>query len=384
MRGVSIVGIGQTKVGEHWEKSLRQLASEAILAAMNDANVEGADALYVGNMLSGEVSGQEQLGTLLADFVGLRGIEAVKVEAAGASGAAALRMGYLAVAGGSSDFVIVCGVEKMTDEVGSALISAISLSLDGDYEAIYGLSIASACALLMRRYMHEYDVKREEFAGFVINAHKNAFHNPYAMFKRPVTEEAYRKALMIAEPISLLDSPPICDGAAAVVLCPTKEAQKLRESHIRIIASAASTDALAIHDRRAPLFLKAAHDSARKAYEQARIGPVDIDVFELHDSFPIIAALSLEACGFAERGEGVNLAKEGEISLEGRIPISTMGGLKARGHPIGATGLYQIVEIVEQLRGMAGENQVKNCRIGMAQSIGGSGATAITHILARG
>ena len=382
MRKVAIIGIGQTKVGEHWEKSLRQLAADAIRTAMADAGIERADALYVGNALSGEISGQEHLGALVADFAGLRGIEAVRVEAGGASGAAALRVGYLAVAGGLNDVVIVCGVSKMTDQVDPVRAAALALTLDGDYEAIHGLSLAAVWALIMRRYMHEHGVKHEDFAPFAVNAHRNAAGNPYAMFRRPISAQAFARAPAIADPIGLLDAAPLGDGAAAVVLCPARQAREFTDRAVDIAASAVATDAVALHDRRDPLFLAAASESARRAYKQAGVGPEDIDLFELHDEFSIAAALSLEACGFAERGGGVRLAQEGEIALNGRIPISTMGGLKARGNPVGATGLYQVVEVVQQLRGEAGVNQVKGARLGMAQSLGGSGATAITHILA--
>ncbi len=381
MRDVSIIGIGQVKVGEHWGKSLRHLAGEAVLAAMRDASLERADALYVGNMLSGELNGQGHLGALIADFVGLRGIEAVKIEAACGSGAAAVRMGYLAVASGLLDVVIVVGVEKMTDQAGDVTTAALATAADADYEVIHGTSFVSLNALLMQRYMYEYKVRHEDFANFPINAHKNAATNPYAMFQRPISLETFRKAKMIASPINLMDSSPIGDGAAAVVLVPSDVARAFQPAAVRIAGSALATDSLAIHDRHDPLFLTAAAQSAQKAYHQAKVAPEDIDFFELHDAFSITAALSLEAAGFAERGKGVYLAKDGEIGLDGRIPVCTLGGLKARGHPVGATGVYQIVESVLQLRGQAGQNQVKNARIGLAQSIGGSGATVITHIL---
>jgi acetyl-CoA C-acetyltransferase len=224
-------------------------------------------------------------------------------------------------------------------------------------------------------------VKREDFAPFTVNAHQNAAGNPYAMFPRPVTTGAFMKAPMIAEPVSLMDSAPLADGAAAVVLCPSNKARGLTTDAVRIIASAVATDSLAIHDRRDPLFLEGAYLSAQRAYQQAEVGSTDMDLFEVHDAFTITAVLSLEACGFAQRGQGVRLAQEGEIALEGRIPLCTMGGLKARGNPVGATGVYQIVELVEQLRGQAGVNQVKGARLGMAQSIGGTGGTVVTHIL---
>ena len=383
MRDVAIIGAGQTQVGEHWDVSLRHLALQALQAAMTDAGVTRADALYVGNMLSGELTGQEHLGALVADFAGLRGVEAFKIEAACASGAAALRMGYLAVASGVLDIVVVVGVEKMTDAAGPDTTAALALAADGDHEAAHGLSFVAINALLMRRYMHEYGYSHRDFGVFAINAHQNGVNNPYAMFRFPVKAERFASAPMICDPINLLDSSPICDGAAALVLAPANVARTLSAAPVRIAASAVGTDTVAVHDRRDPLVLEGAALSSRRAYEQAGVGPGEIDLFELHDAFSVMAALSLEAAGFAEKGRGLRLALEEGIGIEGRVPVATMGGLKARGHPVGATGVYQAVEVVQQLRGLAGANQVQDARIGMAQNIGGSGATVVTHILER-
>ena len=381
MRDVSIIGIGQTPVGEHWDRSLRHLSYNALKAAMIDANIERADALYVGNMLSGEISGQAHLGPLIADFAGLRGIEAVKVEAACASAAAAFRQAYIGVASGLQDIVIALGVEKMTDNVGSQLTAGLASAADADYEVVHGITFVALNALIMQRYIYEYDVTREDFAGFAINAHANGAKNPNAMFQKPISRTDFVKSHMVADPIGLLDASPMADGAAAVVLCPTDLAREFTDNAIRVKGSAVATDSLSVHDRRDPLWLQASEDSAHKAYRQAKVGPTDIDFFELHDAFTIMAALSLEATGFAERGKGTWLARGGEITPEGKIPITTRGGLKARGHPVGATGLYQIVEATQQLRGEAGENQIADARLGMTQNIGGSGATIITHIL---
>lgn len=383
MRDVSIVGIGQIPVREHWTHSLQMMGAEAVLLALQDAGVERPEALYVGNMLSGQISGQENLGALIADHAGLRGIEALKVEAACASGAAALRVGYGAVAGGLHDVVVVCGVEKMTDALVEETTAALMSAADAIYEGEHGVSFVALNALLMRRYMHEYGYTRDAFAGFSVNAHRNAVHNPHAMFRRAITTETFGRAKMIASPVSLLDSSAIADGAAAVVLAPTELAQKNGLRAVRITGSAVATDSVALHDRQDPLVLAAARESAQRAYAQAGRGPDEVDFFELHDAFTIMAALSLEACGFAEKGQGVRLAMEDAITPAGRIPISTMGGLKARGHPVGATGLYQVVEATLQLRGEAGGGQVAGCHVGMTQNIGGSGANVITHILER-
>lgn len=385
MRNVSIVGIGQSQVGELWDRSVRHIAYDAISAAMRDAGIETADALFLGNMLSGSLLDQEHLATLVADFCGLRGIEAAKVEAACASGAAALRIGTMAVASGLHDVVIVAGVEKMTDTVGKDTTAGLASASDAEYEAIHGVSFVGLNALLMQRYMYEFDVPMDAFAGFSINAHRNGANNPNAMFQRLIDHDTYMNAPMIATPINMMDSSPVCDGAAAVVLVPTERASHYTTGHhrgaVQILASASANDTLAVHDRKDPLFLEAAYASSQKAYLQSDVTPADIDLFEVHDAFTIMTALSLEATGYARRGEGWRMAAEDQIGINGRLPISTMGGLKSRGHPVGATGVYQIVEVVQQLTGTAGANQVKNARIGMAQNIGGSGATIVTHIL---
>jgi len=318
---------------------------------------------------------------MIADWVGLRHTEAVKVEAACGSGAAALRAAILAVASGAMDSAIAVGVEKMTETKGVETTAALAAAADADYEAAQGLSFVAINALIMQRYLYEYGWKHTDFAPFSINSHANAVHNPYARLQEPISERSYQKARMIASPINLLDASPIADGAAAVLITPAGDLRRNGRPLIQIAASASATDTLAVHDRPDPLWLTAAEKSVKKAYAQAGVEPQDIDFFELHDAFSIMAALSLEACGFAERGQAPRLAQENQISLHGRIPICTMGGLKARGHPVGATGLYQVVEVVQQLRGEAGANQVDGAKIGMAQNIGGSGATVFTHIL---
>ena len=385
MRSVSIIGIGQSPVGELWNQSARQIAYTAVSAAMADAGIERADALFVGNMLSGSLLDQEHLATLVADVCGLHGIEAAKVEAACASGSAAVRVGTMAVASGFHDVVIVAGLEKMTDTVGKDTTAGLASAADAENEALHGVSFVGLNALLMQRYMYEYQVPLDAFAGFSINAHRNGANNPNAMFQEAIDRNDYLRAPVIATPINMLDSSPVCDGAAALVLVPTELAHKYTSGHhagaVRILASASANDTLAVHDRRDPLFLQAAQISYQKAFMQAKLDHSAIDLFEVHDAFTIMTALSLEATGFAKRGEGWRLAHEQAIGIHGDLPLSTMGGLKSRGHPVGATGVYQLVELVQQLRGVAGANQVQNAHIGMAQNIGGSGATIVTHIL---
>ena len=379
MRKIAVLGIGQTKIDEHWDKSLREIAGDAAFAAMQDAGVEKVDALFVGNMLSPLINGQNQLGAYLSDWIGLWKQEAVKIEAACGSGAAAFRAALMAVASGDIESALVLGVEKMTDKAGRDVTAALATAADADYEVEQGISFVGINALVMRRYMYEFGWKHEDFAQFSINAHANAMHNPYARLHEKISIDKFEKSSMVATPINLLDASPIGDGAAAMVIVPAEKV--MRKPRIVVAASAVATDTIAVHSRKDPMFLQAAYASSKHAYEMAGLTPADINVFELHDAFSIMAALSLEASGFAERGQGVKLALDNEISPKGRVPVCTRGGLKARGHPVGATGVYQLVEVVQQLRGECGHTQVDGAKIGMAQNIGGSGATILTHIL---
>ena len=381
MRKVAILGIGQTKVDEHWDKSLREIGGEAAFLAMQDAGMDKVDALYVGNMLSPMVSGQNQLGAFFSDWIGLWKQEAVKIEAACGSGSAAFRSALMAVASGDVESALVVGVEKMTDKAGKDVTAALATAADADYEVEQGISFVGINALVMRRYMHEFGWKHEDFAPFSINAHANAMHNPYARLHEKVSVEKFEKSSMVATPINLLDASPVGDGAAAVIIVPSDKV--MRQPKVVVAASGAATDTIAVHSRKDPMFLNASYLSSQQAYKMAGITPEDIDVFELHDAFSIMAALSLEATGFAERGQGVRLGLENQIGIKGKIPVCTRGGLKARGHPVGATGMYQIVEVAQQLRGECGPTQVDGATVGMAQNIGGSGATILTHILRR-
>jgi acetyl-CoA C-acetyltransferase len=382
MQEVAIIGIGQVPVAEHWDKRLVELAGDAVFAALADAELSRVEALYIGNMMAGQLDKQTHLGALISDWIGMRGIEAMTVEAACGSGALALRTAMIAVASGIVTSALAVGVEKMTDTSPAETTAALATAASADWEGVHGVTFVGLNALIMRRYMYENGWQHEDFAPFSINAHANGANNPHARFQAPITAEIYKKAAMIAVPINLMDASPIGDGAAAAVVVPADLVKGLKGKRmIKIAGSSVATDALAVHDRPDPLWLTAAEKSAKEAYLQAGIGPEEIDFFEVHDAFSIMSALSLEACGFAERGQGPRLALEGEITTEGKIPITTMGGLKARGHPVGATGMYQIVETVLQLRGEAGPAQIEGAKIGMAQNIGGSGATVITHIL---
>ncbi|MCC6612523.1 MAG: thiolase domain-containing protein [Anaerolineae bacterium] len=381
MRDVSIIGIGQTKVGEHWETGLRALGAEAVQAALDDAGVQTVDALYVGSAYAASISNQSQLGALIADYAGMGNLEAFTVEAAEASGAAALRTGYLAVASGAVDVAMVLGVEKSTDMVAEPRTLARSISLDADYEAIQGATATAQAALLMRRYMHDYGLDVSAFEGFSLNAHANGAKNPNAMYRNLLKPGAFGKAPLVADPVNLFDSAPDGDGAAAVILVSGERAPDMAPLPVRIAGSAVATDALALHDRDDLLYLKAVALSAQKACQQAGISAQAANVYELHDAFTVLTALALEAMGFAERGQGWKLATDAQIGLAGATPISTFGGLKARGNPVGATGVYQAVEATLQLRGQAANNQVAGARTALIQNLGGMASTAITHVL---
>lgn len=382
MTDVVIAGIGQTEVGEHWDIGLRDLAYAAIHDAIHDAGGIKPQSLFVGNMLAPNLSRQAHVGALLADYSGLPGIEAVTVEAAGASGGAALRQGYLAVKSGMVDVALVVGVEKFTDKVGAAVDEALATTSDSDFEAVQGLTPAAQAALLMKRYMHEYDVPKDGFAGFALTAHANGAGNKHAMFRKAIKAETYAKAEMVSDPLNMFDMAPNADGAAALLLTrrellpPT-----FKNPLVKIAGSAASSDTLALHDRKDMLYFDTAQISAGKAMKQVGMTLDGIDFFEYHDAFSIYAALQLEAVGFAIKGNGWKLAADGSIGLKGKLPCATMGGMKARGFPGGAAGVYQAVEATIQLRGQAEANQVEGARFGLIQSLGGPASTAVSHII---
>jgi acetyl-CoA C-acetyltransferase len=382
MTDVVIAGIGQTEVGEHWDIGLRDLAFAAIQDAVKDSGGLKPQALFVGNMLAPNLSRQAHVGALVADYAGLTGIEAVTVEAAGASGGAALRQGYLAVKSGLVDVVLIVGVEKFTDKVGPAVDEALATTSDSDFEAVQGLTPTAQAALLMKRYMHEYSVPADGFAGFAITAHANGAGNPCAMFRKAIKSETYAKAEMVSDPINMFDMAPNADGAAALVLTRRKLIpSNWQNPLVKIAGSAASSDTLALHDRKDMLYFDTAQLSAGKAMKQAGLTLDQISFFEYHDVFSIYAALQLEAVGFAIKGQGWKLAERGEIGLKGRIPCATMGGMKAGGFAGGAAGVYQAVAAATQLRGHAGTNQITGAKVGLIQSLGGPASTAVSHIL---
>ena len=379
LRGVSIVGIGQIPVMKENPHSLKEMGAEAVRRAMDDAGVDRVDALYAGNMLADELQSQKHIATLIASEVGLRGIEALQVRAATATGAAALRMAYFAVACGEAELACAMGVEKMSS---GPVVSVLAKALDARLETDMGASLLSQNARLMQMYMERYKVSVNDFNPFSLTAHQNARTNSNALFKnKRVSDRDIRNSRVIYPPLRLFDASPICDGAAAVILARSNEARAFTDQPVQLLSSSVATDWFRLDQRADPLDLFAATQSAADAFRKANVNKNDIDLFEIHDAFSIMACLLLEAVGFAAPGQGWRMAKEGKLSLRGDLPIATFGGLKARGHPIGATALYQTCEIVLQLTGRAGKNQVKNAKLALLQSIGGAASTALTHVL---
>ena len=382
MFDIVIAGIGQIPVGEHRETTLRSQALQAIQGAILDSGGLKPQALFVGNMLAANLSHQTHLGALLADYAGLAGIEAESLEVGGASGGAALRQGYLAIASGLVDVALVVGVEKFTDGIEPDQEAALATLIDADYEAIHGLTLAGQAALLTRRYLHENNLPLDKLVGFPLTAHINGAGNKNAMYRKAISLEVYQKAEIICDPVNILDIAPNGDGAAALILTRRESLPKDSSNPVvRLIASTIASDTFSLAERNDPLMFTAAQVSIEWAFQRAGITLDEVDLFEYYDAFSIFAALSLEAAGFAERGKGWKLAMDGGIALRGQIPCATMGGLKARGNPGGATGVYQAVEAVMQLRCQAGVNQINKAHYALIQCLGGPGSIAVTHIL---
>jgi len=381
MRDVAIIGVGITKFGELWGKSLRDIFVESALRAIDNCGVKKIDAMYVGNFSGGLFVGQEHLGSLLADYLGYAPIPAVRVEAACASGALALKQAFLDVASGFSDIVLAGGVEKMTDIDTGEATYGLAAAADREYEAFQGITFPGLYALVARRHMYEYGTTREQLAKVAVKNHKNGAKNPYAQFPFEVTMEQVLNSTVIADPLRLLDCSPISDGAASVVLCPAERAKEFINKPVKIIGVGHATDTIALTDREDLTTFKATVEAGKKAYAMAGIKAEDIDLAEIHDCFTIAEICAMEDLGFVKKGNGGKAVEDGLTNIDGKIPINPSGGLKSKGHPVGATGIAQVFEIVTQLRGEAGERQVKNAKIGLTHNLGGSGGSVIVHIL---
>ena len=382
---VLIAGVGMLPVGEHWQQSLRGLAVQAIRLAQADAPaMPRPQAIFVGNMLASSASHQANLAALVAEYANLVGIEGVTVEAAEASGAAALRQAFIAIRSGLIETALVLGVEKVTDHPAEDLDALIARSLDSDYESAIGLTPHSQAALLMQRYIAEYAPSSEALGAFARISHSNGAGNPLAFRPQPLSAEAYANSPLLVPPFKTWDLAPVADGAAALLLTRDDKLPKpLRQNALRVAGVALVTERLALHDRPDPLFFEAAAVSVQEACRQAGIGLADLDFFEYTDATVLHALLSLEAAGFAPRGQAWHLAQDGSLDRNGSLPVATMGGSNARGFPLGAAGVYQLAEAALQLRGKAGACQIDHAQRALVQSLGGTGTTAVTTILER-
>ena len=371
-----------TKFGERWEQGFRDLVVEAGVKALTDAGISGdkIDAGYVGTMASGRLVGQEHIGGLIADYMGLNPVPITRVEGACASGSLALRQGFIDVASGMHDIVVVGGVEKMTDLGVNTVSDILGGAGDQEWELFLGATFPGIYALMARRHMLEYGTTEEMMASVSVKNHFHGAKNQYAQFPRELTMEQVMSSKMIADPLKVLDCSPITDGAAGIVLAPMEIAESFTKKPIEILTSAQGSDTIALHSRQTLTGLKAAQVAAKKAYERTKLTPKDIDFAEVHDCFTIAEIMAIEDLGFFPKGEGGRAGMEGKTRLGGEIPINTSGGLKSCGHPVGATGIKQAVEITWQLRGEAGDRQVKDPHIGLSHNVGGSGATAVVHI----
>jgi len=381
MRDVAIISAGMGSFGELWGLSLRDLFAEAALQAIESAKIDHLDAIYVGNMSAGGFVGQEHIGPLLADRIAMSGVPATRVESACASGGAALRCAFFEVASGASDLVLASGVEKMTD--GADVTEVLAMAADQELEAYHGVTFPGLYAMIARAHMEAFGTTEEDLAWVAVKNHRHGALNPRAQFRREVTLEQVMGSSLVASPLRLLHCSPVSDGAAAVILCPLDQARKYTDRPVRILGSGSATAPMALADREDPARLGAVETAAARAYEMAGVGPEAIQLAEVHDCFSIAEICCIEALGLVEQGHGRCAAKSGLTALGGKVPVNTSGGLKSKGHPVGATGIAQAIEIFEQLRDEAGERQVKGARIGLAQNMGGSGASSVVHIFGR-
>ncbi len=386
MREVAIIGVGLHKWGELWNDSLRDMFVTAATNAINDAGVDHIDSMYVGCMSGGLFAAQEHLGSLCADYLGVTPIPATRVESACASGGVAMRTGWMEVASGLSDIVLVSGVEKMTDITGDEATFALSTAADTEYEGYQGVTFPGLYAMMARAHMAKYGTTIEQLSQVSVKNHANGALNPNAQYPFPVTLETVMNSTPVADPLRLLHCSPITDGAAALILAPVELAKTKFKNHPMVVVkgSGHATDTIALHSRDDFTVIKAAEVAANKAYEMAGKKPEDIDMAEVHDCFSIAEVMATEALGFFEPGQGGPAAMRGDTALDGSMPINTSGGLKSKGHPVGATGVAQIIELTTQLRGDAGKRQLKDPKVGLAQNMGGSGGSSVVHILEKG
>ncbi len=381
MRDVAVIGVGMTKFGELWSTPLRDLFAEAALNCLDDAGIDRGEirSAWIGCMSGGLFNGQEHLASILTDYAGLKGISATRVESACASGGAAFRAAWLEVASGHSDFVLAAGVEKMND--GADATYCLATAADQEYEVFHGVTFPGLYAMIANAHMGRYGTTREQLAHVAVKNHRNGARNPRAHFPMEITLDTVLKAVKVAEPLGLFDCSPVTDGGACVLLAPVEVAKTLGRPFAKVRAVGHATDSIALHDRADLTRIPVVREAAGRAYEMAGVQARDIDFAEVHDCFTIAEIVCTEELGFFEAGQGGPAAAEGQTAREGKIPINPSGGLKSKGHPVGATGIAQICEVVWQLTGHAEGRQLKSPKLGMAQNMGGSGGSCTVSIL---
>ena len=379
---IAVLGVGTTKFGELWEISPRTLVKEAVFEALSDASLKLPDieALYVGNMLSGILGQQENLGALFAEELGVN-IPAFKIEGACASGGLAVHNAINSILAGVYRTVLVVGVEKMTDHNPGEVVSAL-MGAGHDEERLAGMTFPGLYAMLARSYIEKYKTKKEDLAAVAVKNHYHATLNSKAQFQHKVSLEQVLNSPLVADPLGLLDCSPISDGAAAIIIAKSNKQKETRRKNVYITASTVATDTLSLSGRKDLTSLASAVKAAKKAYKMAGIEPENIDVAEVHDCFSIAEIIACEDLSFFPKGKAASEIAKGKTTLgQGRPVVNPSGGLKACGHPVGATGVKQIAEIATQLRGEAGLRQVKGAKVGLTHNVGGSGAVAAIHIL---
>ncbi len=378
---VAVIGVGHTKFGELWDQSINDLLAHAQLEAFADARLkpQAIDEIYTANMCAGMIEGQLHLGALAAEVIGVD-LPATRIEAACVSGSLALRAGMMAIASKQAEVVLVSGVEKMTDVSNDVIATTLFGASDVEAEKYTGVTFPGLFAMITRSYFHKYGITRKDLAHVSVKNHAHAALNPLAHLRKSITHEQVLASSMVADPLSLLDCSLVSDGAAAVVLCSKEFAEKNNYTPIYITGSGASVDSIHLAARDDITTFQATNKAAQKAFAMAGVTPDDIDVLEVHDAFTMAEIMAVEDLGFVEKGKGAHAIASGEMNLDGRLPTNPSGGLKAKGHPVGATGVAQAVEIVKQLRGECGQRQVDNAKIGLTHNVGGIGTTVAVHI----
>jgi acetyl-CoA C-acetyltransferase len=392
MRQVAIIGAGMVPFGRRENESLVEMLGKAALRAMDDAGLgdRGVDALYVGNMAAGLFNHQAAVASALVDYLSLIPAAADCVENGPASGGSAVKNGVLAVASGYYDLVLVVGGEKMRDVIGPKATDIVATMAHPTAEYIYGVTLPSLAGMFTRLYMKQYGVTAKHLAKVAIKNHLNGLLNPYAHIHAKITMEGILTSPhsvvnnpVIADPLRLYDCCPVSDGAAAIVLCPADMVKEFRKPKVIVAGFGQATDTHAVQEREDPTDLKAVRLASQQAFEMAKMTPKEIDVAELHDAFTILEIAESEHAGFFKKGEGAKALEEGQTEIGGKLPINASGGLKARGHALGGTGVAQVAELVWQLRGEADKRQVKGAEKGFSLNFGGFGNNVLAFVLRR-